>query len=137
MHRAVTSLIVLLLLSGPGDAADRVRVGVELTFFQAAAPIATALAAGQIDVGATGLTAALYNIVLGGERLWIVADNGREWPSYPVTAIVVQKDVRDLKGRRIGVTELGAVAPLLRGKQVIKELNGSSARPSGAEVPRR
>ena len=112
-------------------------VDAELTFFQAAAPIATALAAGQIDVGATGLTAALYNIVLGGERLWIVADNGREWPSYPVTAIVVQKDVRDLKGRRIGVTELGAVAPLLRGKQVIKELNGSSARPSGAEVPRR
>jgi NitT/TauT family transport system substrate-binding protein len=38
----------------------------ELVYFQAAAPIATALAAGQLDVGATGLTAALYNIVLGG-----------------------------------------------------------------------
>src|SRR4029077_19241896 len=35
---------------------------------QAAAPIATALPAGQLDVGATGLTAALYNIVLGGEK---------------------------------------------------------------------
>ena len=46
----------------------------ELVYFQAAAPIATALAAGQLDVGATGLTAALYNIVLGGEKLWIVAD---------------------------------------------------------------
>ncbi|MGH7386791.1 MAG: ABC transporter substrate-binding protein, partial [Candidatus Rokuibacteriota bacterium] len=33
----------------------------ELVYFQAAAPIATALAAGQLDVGATGLTAALYN----------------------------------------------------------------------------
>jgi len=88
----------------------------ELVFFQAAAPIATALAAGQLDVGATGLTAALYNIALGGLPLWIVADKGREWPGYPLTGIVVQKQlwdgglrsVRDLKGRRIGVTQLGS-----------------------------
>jgi NitT/TauT family transport system substrate-binding protein len=88
----------------------------ELVYFQAAAPIATALAAGQLDVGATGLTAALYNIVLGGEQLWIVADKGREWPGYPLVAIVVQRDlwdggvrsIKDLKGRRIGVTQLGS-----------------------------
>jgi NitT/TauT family transport system substrate-binding protein len=88
----------------------------ELVFFQAAAPIATALAAGQLDVGATGLTAALYNIVLGGEQVWIVADKGREWPGYPLVAIVVQSElweagvrsVQDLKGRRIGVTQLGS-----------------------------
>jgi NitT/TauT family transport system substrate-binding protein len=88
----------------------------ELVFFQAAAPIATALATGQIDVGATGLTAALYNIVLGGEKLWIVADKGREWPGYPLTAVVVQKElwdgglrnVADLKGKRIAVTQLGS-----------------------------
>ena len=69
----------------------------ELVFFQAAAPIATALAAGQLDVGATGLTAALYNIVLGGEQLWIVADKGREWPGYPLVAIVVQKELWDAR----------------------------------------
>jgi len=89
----------------------------ELVFFQAAAPIATALAAGQVEVGATGLTAALYNIVLQGEKLWIVADKGREWPGYPVVGIVVQKElwnkgevrsVKDLKGRRIGLTTLGS-----------------------------
>src|SRR5262245_33764643 len=88
----------------------------ELVYFQAAAPIATALAAGQLDVGATGLTAALYNIVLGGEQLWIVADKGREWPGYPLVAIVVQKElwdaglrsIKDLRGRRIGVTQLGS-----------------------------
>src|SRR6266849_3110456 len=89
----------------------------ELVYFQAAAPIATALAAGQLDVGATGLTAALYNIVLGGEKLWIVADKGREWPGYPLTALIVQKDlwesgtiktIADLKGKRIGVTQLGS-----------------------------
>ncbi|MFI5373281.1 MAG: ABC transporter substrate-binding protein [Candidatus Rokuibacteriota bacterium] len=88
----------------------------ELVYFQAAAPIATALAAGQLDVGATGLTAAFYNIVLGGEKLWIVADKGREWPGYPLVAIVVQKEawdgglrsIKDLKGKRIGVTQLGS-----------------------------
>ena len=88
----------------------------ELVYFQAAAPIAAALAAGQLDVGATGITAALYNIVLGGEKLWIVADKGREWPGYPLVAIIVQKElwdgglrsIKDLKGKRIGVTQLGS-----------------------------
>jgi len=88
----------------------------ELVFFQAAAPIATALATGQIDVGATGITAALYNIVLGGEQIWLVADKGREWPGYPLTGIVVQKDlydgglraIADLKGKRVGITTLGS-----------------------------
>jgi NitT/TauT family transport system substrate-binding protein len=89
----------------------------ELVYFQAAAPIATALAAGQLDVGATGLTAALYNIVLGGEKLWIVADKGREWPGYPLVAILAQKElwdsgalrsIKDLKGKRIGVTQIGS-----------------------------
>jgi NitT/TauT family transport system substrate-binding protein len=88
----------------------------ELVFFQAAAPIATALATGQIDVGATGITAALYNIVLGGEQIWLVADKGREWPGYPLTGIVVQKElydgglrqIADLKGKRVGITTLGS-----------------------------
>ncbi|HYE93517.1 MAG TPA: ABC transporter substrate-binding protein [Terriglobales bacterium] len=142
MHKVIVCLaVVWALLAGPVEAQEKVKVGAlkltssavlflgvekgffkeygvepELVFFQAAAPIATALAAGQIEVGATGLTAALYNIVLGGEKLWIVADKGREWPGYPLTAIVVQKDlwdggvrtVTDLKGKRIGVTQLGS-----------------------------
>jgi len=143
MHRSlvVLAVAVSLFLAPPAGAQDRVKIGVlkltssapifvgvekgffkefgidpELVFFQAAAPIATALAAGQVDVGATGLTAALYNIVLGGERLWVVADKGREWPGYPLTAIVVHREawdgglraIRDLKGKRIGVTQLGS-----------------------------
>lgn len=141
MLRALVCGVALLLLGGVAEAQDKVKVGVlklsssavlfagaekgffkeygvepEFVYFQAAAPIATALAAGQIDVGATGLTAALYNIVLGGEKLWIVADKGREWPGYPLTAIIVQKElwdrglrsVADLKGKRVGVTSLGS-----------------------------
>ena len=134
-------LLVAMGLTAPAAAQEKVKVGAlkltssaplfigvekgyfqefgiepELVFFQAAAPIATALATGQIDVGATGVTAALYNIVLGGEQMWIVADKGREWPGYPLTGIVVQKElydgglrgIADLKGRRIGITTLGS-----------------------------
>jgi NitT/TauT family transport system substrate-binding protein len=146
MRRIPTVVLTLLagvLLLGPASASAQalVKVGVlkltssapvfigvekgffkefgvdpELVYFQAAAPIAAALAAGQLDVGATGLTAALYNIVLGGEQLWIVADKGREWPGYPLVAIVVRQElweaglrsVNELKGRRIGVTQLGS-----------------------------
>jgi NitT/TauT family transport system substrate-binding protein len=141
-RRLALALIVALMASAlPTSAQDRPRVGIlkltssapifvgvekgffkefgvepELVYFQAAAPIATALAAGQLDVAATGLTAATYNIVLGGEKLWIVADKGREWPDHRLTAIVVQKDlhdaglrtVADLKGKRIAVTQLGS-----------------------------
>ena len=97
-------------------ASSGVRRRAELVFFQAAAPIATALAAGQLDVGRPGLTAALYNIVLGGEKLWIVADKGREWPGYPLTGSSCRRScwdaglrsIEDLKGKRIGVTQLGS-----------------------------
>jgi NitT/TauT family transport system substrate-binding protein len=145
MPRGFTTLATLLavgwLTVGPALAQDKVKLGVlkltssapifigvekgffrefgiepELVYFQAAAPIVTALAARQIEVGATGLTAAFYNAVLGGEQMWIVADKGREWPGYPLTGIVVQKElydgglraIADLKGRRIGITTLGS-----------------------------
>jgi NitT/TauT family transport system substrate-binding protein len=88
----------------------------ELVYFQAAQPIAVALASGDVEVGATGLTAGLYNIVAGGVRIWIVADKGREWPDHNLTALLVRKDLydngvrtmRELKGRKIGVTQIGS-----------------------------
>jgi NitT/TauT family transport system substrate-binding protein len=88
----------------------------ELVYFQAAGAIVTAVAARQIEVGATGLTAGFYNAVLGGEEMSIVADKGREWPGYPLVGLVVQKELHDaglrslldLKGKRIGLTTLGS-----------------------------
>ena len=101
----------------------------ELVYFQAAQPIAVALASGDIDVGATGLTAGLYNIVAGGVPIWIVADKGREWPDFNLTALVVRKDLHDngvrtmkeLKGRKIGVTQIGSTFHYNVGRYLEKE----------------
>jgi len=107
VHRALTSLIVLLLLNAPADAADRVRVGVELTFFQAAAPIATALAAGQINVGVAPLQA-------------------------------ISAALEALRGRFMKAPiPLREIVDTSFVEAAIKELDASSARPSGTEVPRR
>lgn len=88
----------------------------ELKFLQAAQPIAAALAAGEIEVGATGLTAGLYNALATGLDAKIVADKGREWPGYRLTGIVVSKAawergvrrVEDLKNMKVGVTQIGS-----------------------------
>ena len=158
MRRGVVVLLVLALLVavGPVDAQApaKVKLGVlkltssavlflgvekgyfkefgiepELVYFQAAQPIAVALASGDIPVGATGLTAGLFNIVAGGVRIWIVADKGREWPNHNLTALVVRKDLydggvrsmRDLKGKKIGVTQIGSTFHYNVGRYLEKE----------------
>jgi NitT/TauT family transport system substrate-binding protein len=157
MKRLAVVLIALCLLAGWPAAAQapaKVKVGVlkltssavvflgvekgyfrefgiqpELEFFQAAQPIAVALASGDVQVGATGLTAGLYNIVAGGVRIWIVADKGREWPDHNLTALVVRKDLhdngvrtmRELKGRKIGVTQIGSTFHYNVGRYLEKE----------------
>jgi NitT/TauT family transport system substrate-binding protein len=101
----------------------------ELVYFQAAQPIAVALASGDLQIGGTGLTAGLYNIVAGGVRIWIVADKGREWPDHNLTALVVRKDLydngvhsmRELKGRKIGVTQIGSTFHYNVGRYLEKE----------------
>jgi NitT/TauT family transport system substrate-binding protein len=143
--------LVLGLAAGAGAEAKKVKVGIlkltssapvfvgvekgffreagvepELVYFQAAQPVAVALASGDVEVGATGLTAGLYNIVAGGERLWVVADKGREWPGYPLTALVVQKDgliqsIKDLRGKKIGITQLGSTFHYMLGNLVEQE----------------
>ena len=91
-------------------------IKVEPVWFKAAQPIVVALATGDIDVGATGLTAGLYNSIAQGMKISIVADKGREWPGYKLTALLVDteqwkagvRDLKDLKGKRIGITQIGS-----------------------------
>jgi NitT/TauT family transport system substrate-binding protein len=156
-RRAAVGLVLLALLAAPpadAQAPRKVKLGLlkltssavlflgvergyfrefgvepELVYFQAAQPIAVALASGDVDVGATGLTAGLYNIVAGGVRVWVVADKGREWPDHNLTALVVRRDLyergvhtmRELKGRTIGVTQIGSTFHYNVGRYLEKE----------------
>ena len=156
MRRVLVLLVLGLLAAVPVDAQTltKVKVGVlkltssavlfvgaekgyfkefgidpELVYFQAAQPIAVALASCDVEVGATGLTAGLYNIVAGGVQIWIVADKGREWPDHNLTALLVRKDLydagartmRDLKGKKIGITQVGSTFHYNIGRFLEKE----------------
>ncbi len=104
-------------------------IKVEPVWFKAAAPIAVAMASGDIDVGATGLTAALYNSIAQGMKITIVADKGREWPGYKLTAIIVNpeqwkagvRDLKDLKGKRVGITQIGSTFHYILGNLLEKK----------------
>lgn len=157
MRRGVTAVLVLVLLAAVpvgAQAPAKVKIGVlkltssavlflgadkgyfkefgidpEFVYFQAAQPIAVALASGDIEAGATGLTAGLYNIVAGGVHIWIVADKGREWPDHNLTALLVRKDLydngvrsmRQLKGRKVAVTQIGSTFHYNVGRYLEKE----------------
>ncbi|HXX39344.1 MAG TPA: ABC transporter substrate-binding protein [bacterium] len=94
----------------------RQGIRVEPVYFGAAAPVATAVATGDTEVGATGITGTLFNLAAGGAKVWLVADRGQERPGYHLNSVVVTKasydagihTLRDLKGKRIGVTTLGS-----------------------------
>jgi NitT/TauT family transport system substrate-binding protein len=90
-------------------------------WFEAAQPIAVATAGGSVDVGATGITASLYNMVAGGQQLWIVADKGREQKGYSSSALLVHNDSgvttpEELKGKRIGITQTGSTFHYMAGR---------------------
>lgn len=104
-------------------------INLDVSWFDAAQPIAVATTSGDIDVGATGITASLYNMVAGGENLLIVADKGREQEGYSSTALLVHSDsdietVEDLKGKQIGITQTGSTYHYMAGR--LLEENGLS-----------
>lgn len=118
-------------------------IKVEPVWFKSAQPIAVALASGDIDVGATGLTAGLYNSVAQGMKIVVVADKGREWPGYKLTAIIVDneqakaglKDLKDLKGKRVGITQIGSTFHYILGNLLEKKgmsLNDVKVVPLGS-----
>ncbi len=93
-------------------------------WFDAAQPIAVACASSKIDVGATGITAGLYNMAAKGQKLYLVADKGREQKGYPSSALMASRKAYDaglvsvetLKGRRIGVTQRGSTYEYMIGR---------------------
>jgi NitT/TauT family transport system substrate-binding protein len=118
-------------------------IKVEPVWFKAAQPIAVAAATGDIDVGGTGLTAGLYNAVSQGMKIAVVADKGREWPGYKLTALLVNteqwkagvRDLKDLKGKRVGITQIGSTFHYILGNLLEKKgmsLNDVKVVPLGS-----
>ncbi len=107
---------------------------VKQVFFRSAQPVAVALASGDIVVGATGITAGLYNAIAGGVEMKIVADKGREWKGYQLCGIMVSnkawnqgiRTLKDLKGHRVGVTQIGSTFHYMLGNMLGK--NGMSLK---------
>jgi NitT/TauT family transport system substrate-binding protein len=90
-------------------------VDVTLRFFDAAQPIAVAIASGDIDVGITAFTGGLFNLA-GRGQLKVLAAQSREEPGFPLIAYLASKrahdaglrTLRDLRGKSVGITQVGS-----------------------------
>ncbi|PYE88350.1 ABC transporter substrate-binding protein [Bacillus sp. 196mf] len=107
------------------------NLDIEPTWFDAAQPIAVATAGGDLDIGATGITASLYNMVANGQKLTIVADKGREAKGYSSNALMVSpksqiNKIEDLKGKKVGITQTGSTYHYMIGR--LLELHGLSLK---------
>lgn len=107
-------------------------IEIEPQWFDAAHPIAVSTASSKVNVGATGITASLYNMAANGQKLGIVADKGREQKGYSSSALLVTTDnfnkgvktLKDIKGKRIGITSKGSTFQYMLGR--ILETQGMS-----------
>lgn len=90
-------------------------LNVEFVFFEAAEPVAVAVAAGSIDFGATGLSGALYS--LGGQGIIrIIAGSVHEAPGFRFLTIVELNrafaagwtSLKDLAGHSVAVPQIGS-----------------------------
>jgi NitT/TauT family transport system substrate-binding protein len=89
---------------------------VSLTTFRSAADMVPLLGTGQLDVGAGSPSAGLYNAILRGIKIKIVADKGHSAPGYSPLALLIRKDLvetgkyktlKDLKGLKLAMTAHG------------------------------
>lgn len=88
---------------------------VELKFFDAAQPIAVAVASGDIDIGVTAFTGGLFNLA-GKGVLTVVAGQSREAQGYPLIAYLAHprayaaglRAPKDIAGHRVGMTQVGS-----------------------------
>jgi len=88
----------------------------KVTNFRSAADMIAPLGIGQLDAGAGSASAGLYNAMLQGIKIKIVADKASSAPGYGATKIMVRKDhvdsgrykeVRDLKGMKFAMNAPG------------------------------
>src|SRR5579884_531285 len=87
-------------------------IEIEPTRFTTGGEMTLPLATGQLDVGAGGITAGLFNAIARGLDLRIVADHSHSAPGRPVSALVVRqalvdagqvRSAADLRGRTLAI----------------------------------
>lgn len=121
----LTSSAPLFIAMDKGFFAEE-GIEIEPQWFDSAHPIAVSTASSKVDVGATGITASLYNMAANGQKLGIVADKGREQKGYSSSALLVTTDnynagvksLKDLKGKRIGITQKGSTFHYMLGRML-------------------
>ncbi len=121
----LTSSAPLFIAMDKGFFADE-GIDIAPQWFDAAHPIAVATASSKVDVGATGITASLYNMAANGQKLGIVADKGREQKGFSSSALLVTADnfaqgvqsLKDIKGKRIGITQKGSTFHYMLGRML-------------------
>ena len=88
----------------------------KVTNFRSAADMVAPLGIGQLDAGAGSASAGLYNAMLQGIRIKIVADKASSAPGYGATKILVRKDlvdsgrfktIKDFKGMKFAMNAPG------------------------------
>jgi len=88
-------------------------------FANSGAPMTVLLAKGELDVGAGNLSSGLFNAIAKGNKFKIVADKGHLEKGKDYIALIVRKDhlasgryknLKDLKGFKIGLTALDGVS---------------------------
>ncbi|MFI5010824.1 MAG: ABC transporter substrate-binding protein [Hyphomicrobiales bacterium] len=88
---------------------------VQLTFFDAAQPIAVATASGDLDLGVTAFTGGFFNLA-GKGALKIIAAQAKEAKGYEGNVVLVSNaawdkgfhDVSQYAGHSIGITQVGS-----------------------------
>ena len=86
----------------------------QLTIFESQAPIAVAVASGDLDFGDAAETVALYNLAAGG-RTAIIASGISEAPTFHALALIASnqayaaglRSAKDLPGHSFGLTQMG------------------------------
>ncbi len=100
----------------------------KLTFFEAQAPVAVAVASGDLDFGDAAHTAALYNLDAAG-RVRVIASGASDAPSFHALAIVASNQayaagltkLSDLPGHSYALTQMGTGLQYVLGRVAARE----------------
>ena len=91
------------------------NIDLEPKFFEAAQPIAVAVASGDVDFGATAFTGGFFNLA-GAGQLKIIAAQSKEAKGYEGNAILASnaawekgfRDIGDFAGKSLGISQMGS-----------------------------